>query len=246
MRWLYLALVVTGCASAGRDEAGVNGRPDGGGMNKDGSTQPPIDAPPLADAPPGQQQITLSQTNDMTPAGGKGVACGNSLLGTADNSWYRVFKLSDYQINGAFNVQRVTFYSDYAYAGSGTTQPATIKLGSYAGTLDADTLMTGSITPIASVPITINDNTGAPAAVATNVSAVVPAGSNLIVEIALPDGYATGNIFYIGVSAGGETKKGYIRATPSACNVTTPTSLTSPTGLNKPDNSVLLTVTGTK
>ena len=215
---------------------------------KDGATVPPVDAAPLPDSPPGQQQVTLSQTNDMTPAAGKGIACGRGGLfpSTADNSWYRVFKLTDYQINGAFNVQRVTFYSDYAYAGSGVTQPATLKIGTYSGTLDADTLATGSITPITSMPITIPDNTGAPAAVATNITATIPAGSNLIVEVALPDGAATLNEFYIGVSAGGEQKKGYIRATPSTCNMVTPTSLVSATGLNRPDNSVLLTVTGTK
>jgi hypothetical protein len=255
---LYVVLVVAGCASAERVEA-VGGRPDGGpgggggsGTGKDADILPPVDAAPLPDAPPGQQQITLSQTNDQTLAVEKTVACGSSVggipLGTSDNSWYRVFKLSDHGVTGAFTVQRVTFYSDYAYAGTGTTQPATIKIGTYAGTLEADTLVPASITNITTQAITIpdaNSADGIDPPVITDLTATIPAGSNLIVEVSLPNGVNDGNFFYIGVSAGGETKKGYIRATPAGCNMTSPKSLVSPTGLNKPDNAVMLTVTGT-
>src|SRR5262245_18407079 len=158
MRWLYL-VVVTGCATAAKDSPNVGGRPDGGGgSNKpDASTLPPPDAAPLPDAPARQMQVTLSQTNNMTPAAGAGQACGHSIasipVGTADNSWYPVFKLSDYGITGAFNVQRVTFYSDYAYGGTGTSQTASIKLGTYSGTLDADRLSTGAMTNISTKAI---------------------------------------------------------------------------------------------
>jgi len=252
MRRLYVALAIgplAACATAGKDN-GLGEHPDAGGNKPDGSTQPPIDAAPLPDAPPGQTQLTLSQTNNNTPAAGQGQACGHSVFGntvsTADNSWYRVFKLADYGVTGAFNVQRVTFYSDYAWAGGGTSQPATLKIGTYSGALEVDRLPAASITNIVTQPVTIPDNTGAPAAIDTNVSATIPAGSNLIVELALPDGDADGNYFYIGVSAGGEQKKGYIRATPSGCGFTSPTSLVSPTGLNIANNAVLLSVTGTK
>lgn len=262
---LYLVIAVAGCATAARDnssDAGGGGmvdeRPDGGlgggGSGKDADITPPVDAAPLPDAPPGQMQVTLSQTNDMTMAAGKGVACigrdpiFNIAVGTRDNSWYRIFKLSDYGITGAFSLQRVTFYSDYAYAGTGTTQAATIKVGTYSGALEGDTISTGSITYLGTQPITIPDAdsaNGVDPPVETNIAATIPAGSNLIVELALPDGYDDGNFFYIGVSAGGETKKGYIRA-PTGCNIANPTSLISAAGLNKPDNAVMLTVTGTK
>jgi hypothetical protein len=255
-RWLYLAVALAGCATASREDV-VGGRPDGGGpgggSGKDGSVMELPDAAPLPDAPPGMQQVTLGQTNDNTLAVGKAVACASSLLGTTvytrDNSWYRVFKLSDYGITSAFNLQRVTFYTDYAYGGSGVTQPATIKVGTYTGTVEADSLTTGAITPITSMPITIPDadsSNGVDPPVDTNISAMIPAGSNLIVELALPDGSGDGSFYYIGVSAGGEQKKGYIRATPSGCGFTTPKALTTAGGLNQPDNAVLLTVTGTK
>ena len=168
---------------------------------------------------------------------------------TRDNSWYRIFKLTDYGITSAFNLQRITFYSDYAYGGTGVTQPASLKIGTYAGTLDGDTITTASITNLMTVPVTIPDgdsSNGVDPPVITDVTVSIPAGSNLIVELALPDGYNDGNFYYIGVSAGGEAKKGYIRATPTGCNMTTPKSLTSAGGLNVADNSILLTVTGTK
>jgi len=253
---LYLVLLLSACATASREDV-VGGRPDGGGggggSGKDGSVLPLPDAAPLPDAPPGQQQVTLEQTNNNTLASGATVACSASIGGipiyTRDNSWYRVFKLTDYGITGAFALQRITFYSDYAYAGSGTTQPASLKIGTYSGTVDADTLTTASIANLMTVPITIPDadsSDGVDPPVITDVTVNIPASSNLVVEVALPDGNTTNNLYYIGVSAGGETRKGYIRATPSGCNMTMPKSLTSAGGLNFPDNAVLLSVTGTK
>ena len=252
---LYLVLVTSACATAAREEV-VGGRPDGGpgggGSGKDGSVMPIPDAAPLPDAPPGQQQVTLGQTNNMTLAPGLAVACSSSIasipIATRDNSWYRIFKLTDYGITGAFTLQRITFYTDYAYGGTGVTQPASLKIGTYAGTLDGDTITTASITNLMTVPVTIPDadsSDGVDPPVITDVTIPIAANSNLIVEVALPDGYNDGNFYYIGVSAGGETHKGYIRATPTGCGFTTPRSLTSATALNKPDNSVLLTITGT-
>ena len=251
---LFVCATLAGCATASPqsqppDSGGmVGGRPDGG---VDAHIVPQPDAAPLPDAPPGQQTVTLSETNDMTVASGKAQACAsrdpifNLPLGTSDNQWYRVFKLADYGISGAFNLQRVTFYIDDAEAGSGTTQPATIKVGTYSGTLEQDTISPGSITNLATQPISIS-NAASGTSVVTNISATIPAGSNLIVSLELPDGSNDGNFFYIGVSTGGETKKGYLGST--GCSLTTPKALTSPTpgGLGFTDNSILLTVTGTK
>src|SRR5688572_28550280 len=165
MKGLLFLVLVSGCATAGREEV-VGGRPDGGGgggsgSGKDADIIPPPDAAPLPDAPAGQQQVTLSQTTDNTMAVGKAIACSSSLLGvpigTRDNSWYRVFKLADYGVTSQFNLQRITFYSDYAYGGTGVTQPATLKIGTYSGTLDGDTIATASITAMTTVPVTIPD-----------------------------------------------------------------------------------------
>jgi hypothetical protein len=255
MKGLLYGVLICGCASASREDV-AGGRPDGGGGSSDGSITPLPDAAPLPDAPPGQQQVTLSQTTDNTMAVGRAIACSSTVLGvpigTRDNSWYRVFKLGDYGITSAFNLQRITFYSDYAESGTGATQPASLKIGTYSGALDGDTLATASITPLGSpIAITIpnaDSSNGVDPPIVTDLSpaVMVAAGSNLIVELALPDGYNDGNFYYIGVSAGGENHKGYIRAAPSGCGFTTPKSLTSATALNIADNSILLTVTGTK
>jgi hypothetical protein len=248
---LFVCVTLAGCATASPqsqppDSGGVvGGRPDSGATV---DSKPPPDAAPLPDAPPGMQTVTLSETNNMTATTGA-IACtvndpifGTVPIGTGDNQWYRIFKLSDFGISGAFNVQQVTFWIEDAEAGSGTTQPATIKIGTYSGTLEQDTISTGSITNITQQAITIPNGQGTN--LATNINATVPAGSNLIVSVETPDGSGPGNFFYIGVSAGGETKKGYLGSTK--CSVTTPKALTSAGGLNQPTNSVLLTVTGTK
>jgi hypothetical protein len=250
MRWLLFALAVTGCATAGTSElepivgtdGGVVSRPDGGG-----NTFVP-DAAPLPDAPVGQQTATLQQTNDLTVTPSE-VGCQrrdpffNFVIATRENSWYRVFKLSDHGINGPFSLQRVTFLTDWALAGTGTTQPATIKVGTYAGALDADTLDLAMITPLTSANITIPnaDATQAqPAPVVTDITAMVPAGANLIVEVAAPDGLANENIFFLGTSNGGEAKRGYIRS-PHCSNITTPRAIT----LVSANKSALISVTGT-
>jgi hypothetical protein len=72
------------------------------------------------------------------------------------------------------------------------------------------------------------------------ISADVPTGANLVVELDVPNGETTGNYFYIGVSAGGENHPGYSKW--SSCGVSTPTSLASQ---GHTDNAILMTVTGT-
>jgi hypothetical protein len=241
-----LVVALVGCAQAHNDQLG--GRPDSGiivhDSNNTGGDAAPIDAPmhPI-DSPPGMQQITLAQTNNMTLAPGLAVACGNS-SGTADNNWYRVFRLSDYGVTTTLHITQVSFMVDYADAVAGS-QTGTVKIGTYGGSIDATSLDTAQITPITSVPVTIPNGDSAvtiPPAVTGATAADVPAGSNLIVELDMPDGEAAGNFFYIGVSSGGETHPGYIRSSVAACGATTPSSLAS---IGHSDNAVMLTVTGT-
>ena len=162
-RSLFLVLAVAGCAKAAPEGGGMIGEPADGGMPPrpdSGGTVFVPDAAPLPDAPLGQQTVTLSQTTDTTVAPSE-IGCYYSdpifgfTLATAENHWYRVFRLADYGITGAFSLQRVTFYTDWALAGTGTTQPATIKVGTYGGTVEANTLDTTQITSLASKDITI-------------------------------------------------------------------------------------------
>lgn len=243
MRRLYpLAVCLAGCAVAGKDGA-ISGRPDGSVQLIDSAMVQPDSFVPLPDAPPGLMNVTMSQSNTQTVAPGIGVACGNS-TGTADNTWYRVFKLSDYGVNNTLHLTEVSFMVDYAKAGSGTSQNVTVILGTYSGALDQTTLDVSKITQLTSKGVSVpnGDSTvTVPPAVVTQFTQDVPAGSNLIVEVAAPDGETNGNKFYIGVSNGGESHPGYVKSSVSACAVTTPTTLAS---IGHADNAVILTVSG--
>jgi hypothetical protein len=241
MKWSIVAVVtVAGCATAGKDDHQVGNRPDSGIHGTDGNNQPLPDSAPLADAPPGQTAVTLSQTGDMTLAAGAGIACGNA-LGTGANNWYRIFPLSEYGITTTFHVQSVSFMVDYA-SGVGGAQPGQVKLGTYTAALDTTTLA-GTITPLTAATISIPDgdsNTAIPPPVVAPISTDVPAGSNLVVELDVPDGTAVGDYFYIGVSTAAETHASYIKY--PQCGASVPTTLAS---LGHTNNKILLTVTGT-
>jgi hypothetical protein len=237
---LAAVVVLFGCAQA-RDASH--------GLAPDGHPKEPLDGPTVVtpdghaptDAPSGATTITLTQTHDSTVAAGIGVACGTA-LGTAANAWYRDFRLSDYGVTSTFHVTSVAFWTDVAIAASGGHQPGTIKLGTFGGAVDASKL-TGTITSLATTQIQIADadaSMGASTPSSVSIDADVPAGANLVVELDVPDGETTGNFFYLGVSAGGESHPGYIKS--SACSVSTPTSLASQ---GHGDNAILMTVTGT-
>jgi hypothetical protein len=249
MKAYVVLLAVCGCAK-GAPEAGILGDGvDAGVMQRPDSGTPviPPDAAPLPDAPVGMQTRSLSQTTDTTVvASNVGCYYEDPLFGfvyaTDENSWYRVFRLADHGITSAFTVQRVTFYTDWALGTNGQ-QPGTVRVGTYAGTLNADTLDPAQITVLATQNITIPDadsTAGQPAPVVTDIAATIPANGTLIVEVAAPDGYASQSIFFIGVSAGGEAKKGYIRS--SGC-----TAINAPTAVATilPNKAVLIDVTGT-
>ena len=78
-----------------------------------------------------------------------------------------------------------------------------------------------------------------PGTVDVPITATIPAGSNLVVEVDSPDSSGS---FYIGTSAGAESKPGYISTTNTDCALPTPTSMSQVAGHTA---SILLTVTGT-
>jgi hypothetical protein len=239
---LLLAVGGTACAQAHQDTS-LGGRPDGGGIvvhdsNGGGDDAAPIDSPshPI-DSPSSGGMQTLSQTSDSTVASLNSIACGNT--STAQNSYYRVFPLSDYNINGAFTVTNVTFKVEYA----DSAPPATVIVGTYSGT-PSTTLTKANITaiqtqPNVTIPAADADNAAMPGMVDVPISATIPAASNLVVEIDSPDSSGS---FYIGTSAGAESKPGYISTTNADCALPTPTSMAQVAGHAA---SILITVTGT-
>ena len=251
MRWLAIALV--GCASAGTPDP-MGNSDSGMPPRQDSGTTTMGDAMGdssmvMIDGPPGPMTRTLTQTTSQTLKAGNSIACGNS-LGTRANNYYRVFDLPAMGITGAFAVTQVSFQVEHCHHNSGIGCTVAVRVGTYAGT-PAATLSTASMTILASNPTVaipeVIENPGPPpttpgGTVNAPISANIPAGSKLLVQVDAPDGANTYS-FYMGSNDGGETGFGYILAPATGCAINVPTNI-STVGTPAPRH-LLLTVTGT-
>ena len=124
--------------------------------------------------------------------------------GQPDTSWYRVFHLPDFGIDGQFTVASVDIGVGNALAPSGQ-QPLTVNLYTLSGEF-----VLANLTPIGSNTVSVAD--GVIFSIITiPVVGVAPPGSTLVVEIFFPDGTVTGNRFSIGANGLGETGLSYFR-----------------------------------
>ena len=236
MRCLLVCLAIAGCARAGQENSIIGGLIDAGPRG-DAVLEPdasPIDAPPA--------QVTLSQTTSGQLSPGLSFNCHRITTGaTRENSYYRVFALSDHGVAGMLHVTQVGFGIDTAAAGAGGMQPATVRLATYGGTPGGPTLDSSLIRALASVDIQIPDGNGTRMTVP--IEADVAPAANLLVELFIPDGLAAGHHFLIGANDLGERQPGYTRGPD--CGVTAPTSMASIATENMLDEAdIVLTVTG--
>ena len=220
MRWLLLCLAIAGCARAGKENSIIGGlndaRPSG-----DAETVPGPDAS-LSDAPP--QQVTLTQTANNGITKSNSFGCVRSSGVTLQNSYYRVFKLADYGITTTLHVAQVEFGIETAAAGAGAgSQPATVNVGTYAGTPGGMTLDLSMIRRINTMDIMIPD--GSATRMTVPITADIAPTTSVIVELAIPDGTAAGNKFFAGTNTDLERAPGYTFGPD--CGVTQPTSMQS-------------------
>lgn len=244
MRWFRICalIAVAGCATAGKDKFG-NGTPDANGSNHvDAPNNTKLDAPnnQQLDAPVGGGgSLTMAESTNNTMVYGKSLGCPDaSGLYTQDDIWYRVYQLSDYPaVTGAFQVTGVTFLVQEASAATGIT----VKLGTYAGAIDAGTLNSAQITSLgAPVAATVPNTTGMTGeTVNVPITAAVPAGSKFVVEVVVPD-LTNKGYMYIGATTAGESHPGYISS--AGCAVTTPTKTSTELSTA---GQIILNVTGT-
>lgn len=202
----------------------------------------------MIDAPVGPMTRTLTQTTSQTLKAGNTIACSNSTTGhTRDNSFYRVFDLPAMGINAAFTVSQVSFQVEHCDHINNTGCVVAVRVGTYAGTPGA-TLTPASITILASnasVPVPeIIENPGPPpttpgGTVNAPITATIPAGSKLVVQVEAPDGNNLYS-FFMGSNDGGESGFGYIMS--GTCSITNPTNI-STLGTPAPRH-LLLNVTG--
>jgi hypothetical protein len=197
-----------------------------------------IDAPTTPiDAPPTTQTITLSQSSSTTITSLNSVACSDTTFGyTRENSFYRVFRLTDFGVNTAFTANRVDVAVEEATAGIGSTQPIQVRLYTLTGTF-----ILPNLTAIAGQTVTVPNSASLTVMQVTlSPPGVAAAGSTIVAEILSPDGSAAGNVFYPGSNASAETGPSYIRAPD--CGAAQPATFAS---LSQPQVHLVLTVTGT-
>jgi len=230
MRWLFLLVAFAGCASA--NIGGTGDDQPAADANTGSNDASLIDAPPPIDA---ALSSTLQQTTDNTVVAQNSVACAANGT-TAENSWYRVFALTEHAITTQFFVNQVTF----GVQESAGSPPVQVKIGTYTGTIGAANIDLAQISPLNAAVVNIPPTTVG-ISVPVPLTATIPANGQLIVEILAPDlGATAGDHFYLGASTSAETRPGYIRAPD--CGITTPQTAAA-TGF--PSSHLVITVTGT-
>jgi hypothetical protein len=217
-RAITLAYIATGCARAAEPttDAGATGVPNTG-----------LDAP---------SAMTLRETTDAKLAYGTSIACSDSANGhTRDNTWARVFQLSDFAVATTFHVASVQFAVQEAAA----SLPITVTINSYSGAMDAATLDPTKLAVLAQATTTPPDTPDFNGEV-VNVPMVVDiaAGTMFVVEVAEPDMNTTGYM-YIGATKSAESHPGYIAST--TCSAPVPES-TAAAGAN---GQIIIEVVGT-
>ncbi len=231
------------CASAGVGGGGD----DGSGAEIDAPVPKDAshDAPDVdVDAPgpdAGPISVTLTQTTSDMVGSNNSIACGNPDGTTAENSWYRVYRLADSNITNGLRVVAVTFGVQES-----TGMPAVqVKIGTYSGSIQPppSQLDTGLISPITAVTFMVpNVASTAPMTVTVPIIANVPPLSQMIVEVFAPNLNGTSKYFYLGGNSLGEVKPAYLRAPSGACATPQPRSTTV---LGFPTSNLVIGVSGT-
>ncbi|MDQ0594077.1 hypothetical protein QFZ37_002446 [Chryseobacterium ginsenosidimutans] len=183
------------------------------------------------------QVITQNSTPNTVAATGA-VSCASSSTSTdyytADNSYLRLFKLSDYGINYNYRITNIAFGVQLAsktVSGSSTNVggafPVEVWLYTTSGTTPGAGMTSVSGTnPLTTVSVS-SANNGAMVNTGTSVNQVIPAGSNFVVEVwhdgnTDHDGTAANPFerFYMGTNAGAQTGLSYLSS--ETCGILTP------------------------
>jgi hypothetical protein len=167
---------------------------------------------------------TISQSTDVTTVtAGNSVSCNNGAAGGflhTDNSYYRGMTLSTFPVLTLpqFVVQQVTIAVEQANGSSGS-QPITARVWSATANPIGGAPDPPGNNQVSSEAVSVTNQTLTllPINLTTQPNFLVASGI-VAVEIFTPDGQATGNSFFIGSNAGGQSAPSYIKAAPCAVN----------------------------
>lgn len=156
---------------------------------------------------------------------------------TLENHYWRSFVLSDFNIATDYTITLVDIGIQEAVGPNGGIQPLTCNLYITNGTAFPGGYPS-SLTLIGTTTLDVPDQSGTHFPIPVNGTA--PAGSELVVEISIPNGILDGNIFFIGINDFGQTAPSYVLA--PICGFSTP--IPTPTTPGFLDQHYVMSVTG--
>jgi hypothetical protein len=159
----------------------------------------PADA--SVDAAPVSVTSTLQAGSENTVLAQNSISCSQAGQ-HRDNRYMRTYPLDAAGITTDFEVTSVAVGIETA-ASTGASQPIDVRLHTLSGPLQL-----ANLTQIASESVAVPPQTGS--ILNVPITALVPAGSTLVVEVHTPDGVAPGNTFFIGSNRASEDTPSFL------------------------------------
>ena len=197
------------------------------------TTAPTETQGPVGDCGP----LNFTQSASLTPTTPSSVGCNQQGTGYhLDNSWWRAFQLGESGVEGDFTVCAIEMAVEFANDGDGSGQPLTVNL--YQNSEECP-FPGGTRTLVGTTTISVTDQSLSTLTIP--VAGVLPALSELVVEIAVPDGVLAQDMFFPGSNAAGQTGPTYLSS--SACGLPEPVDVAS---FGFPDFHLIMEVFGTQ
>ena len=193
---------------------------------------PVIQQPKVALVACGPEMLSQSTSQNITVL--NSVSCNAGAPGYFHNniSYYRAFALGAFPQGFSACAVRIGIESANA-AGTGTTQPLTVRLYANSGAAFPG----GTREEVAATAVSVSDQTRS--VIDIPLIGSIPPGSELVAEVFAPNGQGVGNSFFIGSNAAGQSAPGYVFA--PACGLSGPTPLAA---IGHPNAHLVLSVVG--
>jgi len=210
MNHCFLLVVLALLSACGSYVEPVSRNGDGNGVADNGESDdaagPDAGVAPEPEPEGKKGAVTLSQSISATPVAQNIALCQQNTEPhfQTENSYYRVFSLPAFDVLGDFQLSSVRFAVSSTLSETGQ-QPVDVRVHTLAGPLQISSLQL-----LAQTTVQVADQSLS--TVEVPLTATVPAGSTLVVEIHLPDGRSTGNRLMLGSNGAGQTGQSYFAA----------------------------------